>query len=84
MSEKCEENVGFFLHTASFFFLVPTANKRLIGVNGRTTYDRHYNDNASQVAEQIRDVGRRLGVEALRKHYNRMGSGTGEWGEWKP
>ncbi|XP_059178423.1 uncharacterized protein LOC131957696 [Physella acuta] len=49
--------------------VVPTANKRLIGINGRTTYDRHYNDNAGPVIEQIRDVGKKLGVEALRKHY---------------
>ncbi|XP_005109735.2 uncharacterized protein LOC101848325 [Aplysia californica] len=49
--------------------VIPTANKRLIGVNGRTTYDRHYNDNAGPVVDQIRDVGRKLGAEALSKYY---------------
>ncbi|GFN75082.1 testis-expressed sequence 26 protein-like [Plakobranchus ocellatus] len=47
--------------------VIPTANKRLIGVNGRTTYDRHYNDNAGPVVQQIRDVGRKLGAQALQK-----------------
>ncbi|CAL1541209.1 unnamed protein product [Lymnaea stagnalis] len=50
---------------------IPTANKRIIGLNGRTTYDRHYNDNAGPVIEQIREVGKKLGVEALKKHYER-------------
>ncbi|KAK0050482.1 testis-expressed sequence 26 protein [Biomphalaria pfeifferi] len=49
--------------------VIPTANKHLIGVNGRTTYDRHYNDNAGPVVEQIRDVGKKLGHEALKKYY---------------
>lgn len=47
--------------------VIPTANKRLIGVNGRTTYDRHFNDNAGPVIQQIRDVGRKLGAQSLQK-----------------
>ncbi|KAH9513985.1 hypothetical protein Btru_031894 [Bulinus truncatus] len=55
--------------------VIPTANKRLIGVSGRTTYDRHYNDNAGPVVEQIRDVSKKLGREALKKYYQ---TSTGE------
>lgn len=49
------------------FTTVPTANKRLLGVNGRTTYDRHFNDNAGSVTEQIRNAARQQNAETLRK-----------------
>lgn len=55
--------------------VVPTANRRLFGVNKRTTYDRHFNDNATMNVEQIRDVGRKLGAEALLKHYQQNTGG---------
>ncbi|BFZ14560.1 hypothetical protein BsWGS_17599 [Bradybaena similaris] len=46
---------------------IPTANKRLLDVNGRTTYDRHFNDNAGLVTEQIRNAIQQQNAETLRK-----------------
>ncbi|KAK3100727.1 hypothetical protein FSP39_024323 [Pinctada imbricata] len=54
---------------------IPTASARYNHIKQRTTYDRHYNDNASCVVQQIRDIGRKLGAEALRKYYEKA---TGE------
>ncbi|XP_046562188.1 testis-expressed protein 26-like isoform X1 [Haliotis rubra] len=50
---------------------IPTANQYLNSIKSRTTYDRHYNENAGPVVRQIRDVGKRLGAETLRKYYER-------------
>lgn len=47
---------------------VPTASSRFYHIKGRTTYDRHYNDNADNVVTQIREVGQKLGQEALQKY----------------
>jgi len=52
---------------------VPTASSRYMHIKQRTTYDRHYNDNSSAVVSQIRDVGRKLGAEALRKYHDKAG-----------
>ncbi|CAG5122555.1 unnamed protein product, partial [Candidula unifasciata] len=46
---------------------IPTANKRMIGVNAKTTYDSHFNDNVGSVTEQIRDASRKQEAETLRK-----------------
>ena len=40
-------------------------------IRSRTTYDRHYNDNADAVTHQIRELGYKLGAEALRKYYDK-------------
>ena len=45
-------------------------------IRSRTTYDRHYNDNADAVSHQIRELGYKLGAEALRKYYDKA-SGCG-------
>ncbi|XP_048774084.1 testis-expressed protein 26-like isoform X2 [Ostrea edulis] len=47
---------------------IPTASSRFYHIKGRTTYDRHYNDNADNVVTQIREVGQKLGQEALQKY----------------
>lgn len=57
--------------------LVPTASSRHKHIRNRTTYDRHYNDNADAVTQQIRDLGHKLGAEAIRKYYeNASGEGN--------
>lgn len=48
-----------------FYLLVPSSNATCLDIRSRTTYDRHYNDNAGAVADQIRDTNRRLEREAL-------------------
>lgn len=48
---------------------IPTASSRHKHIRNRTTYDRHFNDNADAVTQQIRDLGHKLGAEALRKYY---------------
>ncbi|XP_067663810.1 testis-expressed protein 26-like isoform X2 [Haliotis asinina] len=50
---------------------IPTANQYLNSIKSRTTYDRHYNENAGTVVRQIRDIGKKLGAETLRKYYER-------------
>jgi len=45
-------------------------------IRNRTTYDRHYNDNSDAVVQQVRDLGHKLGAEALRKYYEHA-SGEG-------
>ncbi|XP_025087381.1 LOW QUALITY PROTEIN: testis-expressed protein 26-like [Pomacea canaliculata] len=45
--------------------IVPSSNATCLDIRSRTTYDRHYNDNAGAVADQIRDTNRRLEREAL-------------------
>ncbi|XP_060085930.1 uncharacterized protein LOC132565305 [Ylistrum balloti] len=47
---------------------IPTASSRYMHIKQRTTYDRHYNDNSPAVVTQIKDTGKKLGTEALRKH----------------
>lgn len=54
---------------------IPTASARQMHIRSRTTYDRHYNDNADAVTQQIRELGYKLGAEALRKYYDKA---TGE------
>ena len=57
-------------------FIVPTASRRHMHIRNRTTYDRHYNDNADSVSNQVRELGQKLGAEALRKYYeNAIGDG---------
>ncbi|KAL5011376.1 hypothetical protein ScPMuIL_009927 [Solemya velum] len=46
---------------------IPTASARYMHIKPRTTYDRHYNDKAGAIVQQIRDVGNKLGAEALKK-----------------
>ncbi|XP_060551358.1 testis-expressed protein 26-like isoform X2 [Ruditapes philippinarum] len=48
---------------------IPTASHRHKHIRNRTTYDRHYNDNSDAVTQQIREVGHKLGAEAIRKYY---------------
>lgn len=48
---------------------IPTASNRHMHIRNRTTYDRHYNDNSDAVKEQVRELGQKLGAEALRKYY---------------
>lgn len=47
---------------------IPTASSRFYHIKGRTTYDRHYNDNAENVVQQVREVGHKLEQEALQKY----------------
>ncbi|KAL3880056.1 hypothetical protein ACJMK2_032327 [Sinanodonta woodiana] len=54
---------------------IPTASSRYMHVRSRTTYDRHFNDNAGPVIEQIREISRKLGTDALKKYYE---SATGQ------
>ena len=63
---------------AYLFVSVPTASARHMHIRSRTTYDRHYNDNADAVSHQIRELGYKLGAEALRKYYDKA-SGCGEY-----
>ena len=64
------------VHGCSYtHFAVPTASARHMHIRSRTTYDRHYNDNADAVTQQIRELGYKLGAEALRKYYDKA---TGE------
>ncbi|VDI17997.1 Hypothetical predicted protein [Mytilus galloprovincialis] len=50
---------------------IPTASLRYNHIKQRTTYDRHYNDNSGNVVQQIKDVGRKLGAETLKKYYEK-------------
>ena len=63
-----------YLHV-HWCFAVPTASARHMHIRSRTTYDRHYNDNADAVTQQIRELGYKLGAEALRRYYDKA---TGE------
>ncbi|KAL4230144.1 Testis-expressed sequence 26 protein [Mactra antiquata] len=54
---------------------IPTASSRHMHIRNRTTYDRHYNDNGDAVVQQVRDLGHKLGADALRKYYEHA---TGE------
>nr|XP_022327637.1 testis-expressed protein 26-like [Crassostrea virginica] len=51
---------------------IPTASSRFYHIKGRTTYDRHYNDNAENVINQVRDVGYKLEQEALQKYLEKV------------
>lgn len=59
-------------------FQVPTASSRFYHIKGRTTYDRHYNDNAENVVQQVREVGHKLEQEALQK-YMEKAEGQGQY-----
>ena len=61
-----------------WYFLVPTASSRFYHIKGRTTYDRHYNDNAENVINQVRDVGYKLEQEALQKYLEKV-EGQGQF-----
>lgn len=61
-----------------FCITVPLASKRQMNIKGRTTYDRHYNDNSGAVVEQIRDISKKLGEESLQRYMDQM-QGKGEW-----
>ena len=50
---------------------VPNASSRYNHIKQRTTYDRHYNDNSNNVVQQIKDIDRQLGAEALKKYYEK-------------
>ncbi|CAC5361004.1 unnamed protein product [Mytilus coruscus] len=50
---------------------IPTASLRYNHIKQRTTYDKHYNDNSGAVVQQIKDVGRKLGAETLKKYYEK-------------
>ena len=65
-------------HYFFWYFLVPTASSRFYHIKGRTTYDRHYNDNAENVVNQVRDVGYKLEQEALQKYLEKV-EGQGQF-----
>ncbi|XP_052792471.1 uncharacterized protein LOC128226568 isoform X2 [Mya arenaria] len=48
---------------------IPTASARHMHIRNRTTYDRHFNDNSDAVVQQVRELGHKLGTDALRKYY---------------
>ncbi|KAL8599856.1 hypothetical protein ACOMHN_038429 [Nucella lapillus] len=49
--------------------VIPTANLRAMDIKSRTTYDRHFNDVAPDVAHQAHDFSRLLIADAIRlKH----------------
>ncbi|XP_064610080.1 testis-expressed protein 26-like [Liolophura sinensis] len=49
---------------------IPMINRCLLDLKTKTTYDRHFNENASAVTQQIRDVSRDINIDALEKFYN--------------
>ncbi|XP_062598088.1 testis-expressed protein 26-like isoform X1 [Saccostrea cucullata] len=53
---------------------IPTASTRFYHIKGRTTYDRHFNDNAENVVSQIKEVGQKLEHEALQKYMEKAES----------
>ena len=44
----------------------PTANMRVADIKTRTTYDRHYNESAPDVAAQAHDLSRLLVLDAIK------------------
>lgn len=51
--------------------VIPTANTRLLDIRTRTTYDRHYNDQAPEVAQRARDPTRLTMADANRMQNER-------------
>ena len=58
-------------NTLILLFSVPNASSRYNHIKQRTTYDRHYNDNCNNVVQQIKDIDRQLGAEALKRYYEK-------------